>query len=273
MNRSKVLNTDYYVISDDFRLLDFNRNVQERYTGIKRGNLCYQATMKRDSPCPHCPIAGHSESACPVYYDPFYRNWVQAVFTEIGEGRYAVTCHLAEGDARSVFERLRMDVLPLAESQLKEANAENIGMIGGYCEEGFPLYYVNDRMIDMLGYDSREDFEAGIEGRVVNTIHPDDLPQVTADLGDRFYPGLKYETTYRMPRKDGTWFWTVDRGEVVETTDGRLAIISACLDVTQEHEQQEARRRIPGHSWRLRMPQTPRSPLSCSTCPTTSARR
>ncbi|MDO4486113.1 MAG: ATP-binding protein [Bacillota bacterium] len=54
---------------------------------------------------------------------------------------------------------------------------------------------------------------------------------------------MKYETTYRMPRKDGTWFWTVDRGEVIETADGRLAIISACLDVTQEYEQQEARKR------------------------------
>ena len=40
---------------------------------------------------------------------------------------------------------------------------------------------------------------------------------------------------------NGTWFWTVDRGEVIETADGRLAIISACLDVTKEHEQQEAR--------------------------------
>ena len=115
-------------------------------------------------------------------------------------------------------------------------------MIGGYCEEGFPLYYVNEHMIRMLGYDSREDFEEGIDRKVVNTIHPDDLPQVTADLGNRYYLGKKYETTYRMPRKDGSWFWTIDRGKLIETTDGRLAIISACLDVTHEHEQQEARK-------------------------------
>ena len=136
-----------------------------------------------------------------------------------------------------------MDRFPFAGNLLKEYDSENIGMIGGYCEEGFPLYYVNDRMIEMLGYDSREDFEEAIDRKVVNTIHPDDLPQVTADLGNRYYVGKKYETTYRMPRKDGTWFWTVDRGEVIETADGRLAIISACLDVTKEHEQQEARKR------------------------------
>ena len=243
MDRSKVIHTDYYVISDDFRLLEFNQNVKDRYKGIQCGDLCYQATMKRDTPCPHCPIAGNAENDCLVYYNPFYRDWVEAVFSEIGDGKYAVTCHPAQGDALSIFQRLKMDKIPFAGNLLKEYDSENIGMIGRYCEEGFPLYYVNERMIQMLGYDNKEDFEEGIDGKVVNTIHPDDLPQVTADLGNRYYVGKKYETTYRMPRKDGTWFWTVDRGEVIETSDGRLAIISACLDVTKEHEQQEARKR------------------------------
>ena len=240
---SKAIHTDYYVISDDFRLLDFNQNVKNRYKGIQLGDLCYQATMKRDTPCPHCPIAGNSQNDCPVYYDPFYRDWVQAVFSEIGEGKYAVTCHPADRDGRSVFERLKINDLSLTGELPDKFDSENIGKIGGFCEEGFPLYDVNASMIRMLGYDSREDFERGIDGKVVNTIHPEDLPQVTADLGDHFYVGMKYETTYRMPRKDGTWFWTVDRGEVIEAADGRLAIISVCLDVTREHEQQEARKR------------------------------
>ena len=179
MNRPKEIHTDYYVISEDFRLLEFNQNVKNRYEGIQRGDLCYQATMKRDTPCPHCPIAGNSKNDCLVYYDPFYRDWVEAIFSEIGDGKYAVTCHPANGDARSMFQRLKIDDLPLAGNLLKEYDSENIGMIGGYCEEGFPLYYVNERMIEMLGYDSREDFEEGISGKVVNTIHPDDLPQVT----------------------------------------------------------------------------------------------
>lgn len=80
MTHSKVIHTDYYVISEDFRLLEFNQNVKDRYKGIQIGDLCYQATMKRDTPCPHCPIAGNSEHDCPVYYDPFYRDWIEAVF-------------------------------------------------------------------------------------------------------------------------------------------------------------------------------------------------
>ena len=29
---------------------------------------------------------------------------------------------------------------------------KNAGIIGGYCEDGFPLYYANDKMAKMLGY-------------------------------------------------------------------------------------------------------------------------
>ena len=35
-----------------------------------------------------------------------------------------------------------------------------------------------------------------------------------------------------MPRKDGSWFWTVDKGKVIQTEEGKLAIISACYDMT-----------------------------------------
>ena len=35
-----------------------------------------------------------------------------------------------------------------------------------------------------------------------------------------------------MPRKDGSWFWTVDKGKVIRTEEGKLAIISACQDMT-----------------------------------------
>lgn len=39
------------------------------------------------------------------------------------------------------------------------------GMIGGYCEAGFPLYYANEEMAAMLGYDSVEELAAAIGGK------------------------------------------------------------------------------------------------------------
>ena len=109
---------------------------------------------------------------------------------------------------------------------------EKGGLIGGYCEDDFPVYYANEEMALMLGYDAVEELVAAIDGKVINTIHPDDRKQVIKDIGSEYYEGLTYETTYRMPRKDGSWFWTVDKGKVVRTEEGKLAIISACYDMT-----------------------------------------
>ena len=109
---------------------------------------------------------------------------------------------------------------------------ETKGLIGGYCEDEFPVCYANEGMARMLGYDAVEELIEAIDGKVINTIHPDDREQVIKDIGDEYYEGLTYETTYRMPRKDGSCFWTVDKGKVVQTEDGKLAIISACYDMT-----------------------------------------
>ena len=95
----------------------------------------------------------------------------------------------------------------------------------------------------MLGYDAVEEMVAAIDGKVINTIHPDDREQVIKDIGGEYYEGLTYETTYRMLRKDGSWFWTVDKEKVIRTEDGKLAIISACYDMTsfvERHKKLEA---------------------------------
>lgn len=114
------------------------------------------------------------------------------------------------------------------------------GMIGGYCEEGFPLYFANNEMVKLLGYETYEEFAEAIQYRVLNTIHPDDRATVEKDIGPSYYQGLEYTTTYRMPKKDGSWFWTLDKGKVVETEDGRLAIVSACTDISETMAAQQS---------------------------------
>lgn len=112
------------------------------------------------------------------------------------------------------------------------------GMIGGYCEEGFPLYFANHEMVRLLGYDTFEELADAIGYQVINTIHPDDRMRVGQDIGPEYYAGLEYTTIYRMQKKDGSWFWTLDKGRVIEAEDGRLAIVSACTDISETMEAQ-----------------------------------
>ena len=112
-------------------------------------------------------------------------------------------------------------------------NALPIGMIGGYCEEDFPLYFVRREQYRMMGYDSYQEFETAIQGKVANTIYYKDLERVSRELGSSYHVGMEYTTTYRMPRKDGSLFWVLDKGRVVRAEDGRLPILSSCMDITE----------------------------------------
>ncbi len=82
-----------YIIDHDFHLVEFDKTVAELYPGIRVGDVCYQAVMKRDSPCVHCPIADCSDTPSVVYYDPVYSGFVEAAFCELTGGKYCVTRH------------------------------------------------------------------------------------------------------------------------------------------------------------------------------------
>lgn len=108
------------------------------------------------------------------------------------------------------------------------------GIVGGYIEKGFPLYVANDRMLRMAGYDSFDDFSTHIQGMVINSIHPDDRIFVETVVGQMLAEGDQYEIQYRMKCKDGSDLWIHDIGRKTMTDDGREAIISVLVDVSEQ---------------------------------------
>ena len=112
------------------------------------------------------------------------------------------------------------------------------GLIGGYCEEGFPIFFANNEMIRMLGCDSYADLVQMIDGQVANAIQPDDFARISAEMGASFNEGEEYDMQYRMLRKDGIPLWITSRGRVVKTGSGRLAIASVCVDISENKRMQ-----------------------------------
>ncbi len=112
MDKKIELKNDHYIIDKDYKLLSFNQSVADRYTGIKVGDLCYKATMNRDTPCLHCPIAGNSDCDSPIYFDPFYNDWTEAIFSETADGNYSVICRPANKDSFDfIGEKHRSELL------------------------------------------------------------------------------------------------------------------------------------------------------------------
>ena len=101
---------------------------------------------------------------------------------------------------------------------------ERSGVIGCFCEEGFPLYCANKKMVSMLGYENVDDLMDGISGKVFNAVHPDDRRQVMKDIGSNIGAGDFFQSVYRIRKKDGTWFWTIDKGKVIKIADWSFSV-------------------------------------------------
>lgn len=70
-------------------------------------------------------------------------------------------------------------------------------MIGGIAE-GFPLYFANQEMVGLLGYQSFAlEFSQAIRGRVIMPFIPDDRLACDGISDDTNKPGTEYAGTYR----------------------------------------------------------------------------
>ncbi len=130
------------------------------------------------------------------------------------------------------------------------------GMIGGYQEPGFPFYFVNQRMLDYLGYGGETEFVADIGGLISNGIHPEERAEVARRITGQIAKSGEYTVEYRMRRKTGEYIWVHDIGRSVTAENGKPAIMSVCVDITALHTAQEDRRQllntIPGAVLRCR---------------------
>ena len=112
------------------------------------------------------------------------------------------------------------------------------GIMGGYLEEGFPLYIINDTMLEYLGYTYDELVEETGE-YMQKIIDPQDWERVERTIYDSINKTGEYNVRYRVIRKDGTRIWVDDKGHEITTEDGRKAMISVMLDISEGVRQQE----------------------------------
>lgn len=109
------------------------------------------------------------------------------------------------------------------------------GIMGGYLEEGFPLYCINDFMLSHLGF-TYDEFVKDIDGLIINGIHPDDREAVSRAVATAFSQGREYEIRYRMRKKDGAYIWVNDIGKKTLCENGLPICISTVRDITREIE-------------------------------------
>lgn len=116
------------------------------------------------------------------------------------------------------------------------------GIMGGYLEKGFPLYVINDTMLRYLGY-TYDELVRETNEEMIRIIAPEDREWVEKEIFDSMERTGEYEVQYRVVRKDGSYLWMLDKGNEVITEDGRRAMISVMLDISESVGLQERLRR------------------------------
>lgn len=112
------------------------------------------------------------------------------------------------------------------------------GIIGGYCEKNYPLYFVNDTFLKLLGY-TRDEFETKFKSDTMGIIYPDDMEEVasfldsTKDSIDLNKNGTDLSKRYRLLRKDGTPVWTEARMRKISAAKGKKLIFGIFIDVSE----------------------------------------
>lgn len=115
------------------------------------------------------------------------------------------------------------------------ADVVSYGMIGNYLDGDYPLYVINEEMMNLLGYASYDEFITETGGNAVNIIDPQDFDRIMETMKQMEF-GEDYIQYYRMIRKDGSSFMVLDKCQVVSDREGRKAAVRVCVDLTEQTE-------------------------------------
>ncbi len=219
-----------YIIDRDFRLVEFDKAVEDRYPGIQVGDLCYKAVMNRNTPCAHCPIAEGSDVPSIVFYDSFVNGFVEAAFCELTDGKYCVTRHKVGVENEHMQKQIE----------------RSIGFFDAYSHVFVSIYYLEfssgtysvfkrESFFDER-YSQNNNWEQ-IDDYIRNFIHKDDQKKIfRASRIETMRKRLQNETRYSLVVREITekgmrWL----RFEVNRGSDDDHAAVSL-MDVSEEKE-------------------------------------
>ncbi len=106
------------------------------------------------------------------------------------------------------------------------------GIIAAYDKPGYPIYYINDHMLNYLGY-THDEFMKATKGLANMLVHPDDLAQVNASYESSGENNNEFEVRYRILKKDGSLGWIIEHGRKSTNRSGQHILISVYIDVTE----------------------------------------
>lgn len=102
-----------------------------------------------------------------------------------------------------------------------------------------PICYIDEKMVEMLGYEFKEEFYKERETSFISFIHPEDWAANKLSLKIYFEENHEYTMEHRMRRKDGSYIWIYNFLKKFIDDDGNAQIMCTCFDVTKKYSMQK----------------------------------
>lgn len=113
------------------------------------------------------------------------------------------------------------------------------GIVIGYAEAGYPLCFANDRYLELLGYESYEEYYKEAGGLGTSHIHPDDLDMVNEQIAKSYSTDTQFGIEYQIRHKHGHYINVYDIGKKMITPDNKEIIICVLYDMTENARMKE----------------------------------
>ncbi|MHC5352362.1 putative bifunctional diguanylate cyclase/phosphodiesterase [Metapseudomonas furukawaii] len=105
------------------------------------------------------------------------------------------------------------------------------------------LEVVSEGCLKLIGYSAAELIEGTV--RMVDIIHPDDIPPLRRKVSRALRTRTPYQSTYRIRTATGQTKWVWDKGCGVYSADGKvLALEGFITDITEQKHAEECIRRM-----------------------------
>lgn len=149
-----------------------------------------------------------------------------------------INASLLERSIRYTVERKRSEqALKQSEERFRLASQAVNGVVYDWSIYSNKIYR-SDGLLEMLGYSPDEDVSID---EWMARVHPEDREQLQAVMDHMQHSDqTRYETQYRIQRKDGRWITVQDRSLVVRSASGQIMrVVGSSVDITQHRRDEE----------------------------------
>lgn len=108
------------------------------------------------------------------------------------------------------------------------------GMVGWYVKEGFPIYYINDNMLKLLGYEDEKTYREAVNGHFLETILAKDRLKTEQSIREQLQTKQEFLVSFRICDRFNQVIWISGKGKRIHYSEEQDAVFMLCVNIQKQ---------------------------------------